>query len=386
MITPVLCAAEEDGSVVPTEQPETFSTQEPASEPVDSPSPTLSSEPANEPTPQPIEIFSPIEVREYSAKVLGATASARIYLLECTTPDLPRVGKVLLLKKETDPVAALRVLRQYPAGSRIAATVVKWYGAALSLENDANYRVLEKRRNSSVIPPPPLTETEKSDVKELEVQENLKYDPELDVEGSQPPTGAVESVRAGEEPSQAPAFDSDEDEDREFKELVVDEIFPLEVNDQAVSAQFGYFRNLNADGGAGYSAGGGVRWTWVTSKLLWLKQPQIQDSISVEAGLALYKILNYADAGDAFTVVPFTAIGRYNILLGESLGAFAYAGLVKNTVTSAISSEDTVPSIALLDNFAPALGIGLNFRVGPNWDARFDLGLDMIGAGIMLKF
>ena len=205
-----------------------------------------------------------------------------------------------------------------------------------------------------------------------------KYDPELDIETSPPPEGAVDSEGAESDPS----FSSDTEEDTSG--LTVDEVFPIDTNRNWVTVEFAYLANYAAQSGFSYYSGGGLRYGLTLGKMIFLDHPHVQDSFAIEGSFFLYKILNYLNAGDAYTVVPLMATARYTIQFGESFGFFLYGGLVKSIVTSAVAS--TGPGLDSLNSILPAVGAGFLFGIGPHWDLRMDLGLDTLGAGLVLRF
>ena len=77
-------------------------------------------------------------------------------------------------------------------------------------------------------------------------------------------------------------------------------------------------------------------------------------------------------------------------LLFESVGSaiisfFGYAGIQKGIVLSVSDPYDEA-EVDALDAIIPAFGVGLLFKVGPNWMTRVDLGFDQINVGLVLRF
>jgi hypothetical protein len=126
----------------------------------------------------------------------------------------------------------------------------------------------------------------------------------------------------------------------------------------------------------------GFRYGLTTMKLIFFKNSQVQDSLSPELGLYLYKSLQ--SANDTYTVMPVLATMRYNLTFGDSLTLFGYAGLLKNFVIMAFQPDGE--TLKNLNSFFPAIGAGLLFRVGPNWDTRVDFGTDVLSVGLVLRF
>jgi hypothetical protein len=183
--------------------------------------------------------------------------------------------------------------------------------------------------------------------------------------------------------SSTPALHLEEEAD-DLNDITVDEVHPIEVNSHSMSAQFGFFRNNASSGGSAYFAGAGLRYALTIGKMILLRRAQVQDSLAIELGAFLYKAIHFDVANDAYTILPLVGTLRYNVLLSENFGVFLYGGMVKSQVTSSAQATDS--ALGALSQAMPAAGGGLIFRVGPNWDARVDLGIDMIGGGLMLRF
>ena len=332
-----------------------------------------------------------IEARSYDSKTVRRSTSNRTYLLDSPEGVEPRVGRVVLLKESDAPVMGLRVLKTYPDKKQFAAKRIRKYGSRDILEDGSSFKTIEKLNDIGA--PPPQSIQDKRDLNELEKttqppspaeglvvggKSEKNYDPELDIETSPPPEGAVDSEGSEGDPT----FNSEQDEDT--SDLTVDEIFPIDTNHQWLTAEFAYIANYAAGGGYSYYTGGGLRYGITVGKMIFLERPKVQDSFVIEGGLFLYKILNYVQQNDAYTVVPLIATGRYNIQFSDTYAIFLYGGLVKSFVAgSAQSTGDTVNS---LSGVIPAVGAGMLFGIGPHWDLRLDAGLDMIGVGLVLRF
>ena len=78
--------------------------------------------------------------------------------------------------------------------------------------------------------------------------------------------------------------------------------------------------------------------------MIFLKSNSAQDSFTLEGSLYIYKILNFVDDGDAFTVMPVIGSLRYNVALSEGFGFFFNAGLFRSLVsgTNDASSQATI--------------------------------------------
>ena len=366
--------------------------------------------PTPEPTvPSPASTLPEIEARDFSVKVVQRSKSAKIYLFDDLSDAKTRAGKILLLRQESNLIMAFRVLKTYPDKKQFAAKRVRRYGEVQVLEPQAAYMALEKV-GDVVIPPP--TAQDKADLKELEAGPNASvssdaappptadstsnppplapipevqaYDTDLDAATTPPPAGAADSENSG-------AKKSGEEEEDALAHLgaAIDEVNSIDTNRQWLTAGIGYLRNNTVSGSPAYYAGLGLRYGLTLGKMLFLRRAHVQDSVAAEAGAFYYKILNYNNQeGNAYEVLPLIGTFRYNILFSENFGIFFYAGIVQNMVTSVAGgteAEQAQYKSALHSTF-PAAGGGLLFRVGPNWDARVDLGIDQATLGLVLRF
>lgn len=175
-----------------------------------------------------------------------------------------------------------------------------------------------------------------------------------------------------------------EEDDGKDAEIAIEEVFPLDSTKQSLSATFGYFRNLNSAGASVYFAGAGFRYSVRLSNMLLLKRPNVQDSIQLEGGVFLYKVLNFSIANDAYMVLPVVGTIRYTISFGSGFGTYLYGGVLQNFVYYSAGSDLNV--VSAFSGLLPAGGIGFLFNVGPNWEFRTDAGIDMVALGLMVKF
>jgi hypothetical protein len=265
---------------------------------------------------------------------------------------------------------------------------VRRYGSYRILDPGDSYLAIEKV-GDVVLPPP--TAQDKADLKELEGKAPdappgdaappptapapavQAYDPDLDAGTSPPPSGAVDSDSAKDNP-----HDDDDDDDSRFG-ATIEEVSPLDPHSQWLTLEFGYFNNDN-----NYFAGGGLRYGLSLGKMIFLRRAHLQDSLAIEAGAFLYKVINFKTQGDAYTIASLIGTARYNILFSENFGIFFYGGVMQNFVTDVVGGDPTTQ--AQLQSYLPAAGAGLMFRVGPSWEARVDLGYEMLGLGLILRF
>ncbi len=338
-----------------------------------------------------------IEAKSYDVSVVRHSKSGKVYLFNDTQKAKPPVGRILLLKQGSTPAMAFRVLKSYPDSGQFAGTRVRTYPGKTELAPGENFAALEKI--TDFIPPPP-TEAEKADLEELEgasaasksasgeyrEDEVLPYDPELDA-GSSPPPGGVAT-----DPE---AADHEEDEDSDDDKISVEEIEPLDTDLNWLTFTLGFIRNTPpAPLSSGYFTGGGIRYAYTIKKTPYFRKAKLQDSIALEGSIFYYQVSNLTESlSDAYTIVPIIGTIRYNLLVSESLGVFVYAGIGKNNVVAstgpdspASAVEDFETSRDALGSIFPAFGAGFTYRIGPSWDARFDLGFDVISGGLMLRF
>ncbi|MCC7440176.1 MAG: hypothetical protein IT285_00995 [Bdellovibrionales bacterium] len=321
-----------------------------------------------------------IEAKPFATFARRRSQSLRVYVLDAKE-YMPRVGKMVLLKREAQNMMAFRVLKTYPDKGEFAARKVREYESRASLPLGEAYLGLEKLRD---IGGPPPTEAElrqdDADLKELEAPQALEglpavqgYDDDLDAGTSPPPAGAVDDDGEGDEPEQ---------DDSDLENIAADEVLPLDPDNQWLTAQFGTFKNSAAIGGTDAFAGGGMRYGLTLGKMLFLASKSAQDALVLEGGVFFYKILG--ENNEAFTVLPVTITGRYQILMSADFAVFFYFGINNNIVASVAGG--TEQQVALLSSTLPAGGGGMMFRIGPKWHLRGDLGIDMIGGGLVLRF
>jgi hypothetical protein len=342
-------------------------------------------------------------------------------MLKSPNEGSPAIGRILLVRQENEPILALRVLKDYPENGTFAAKRVRRYGDHRILSPKEAYEALEKISDIGGAPIP-HTAQDQADLKELEAPPTAPnpYDAEAPAGSTSPPTIPAES---GLEPDDAispktpseesplpetaeydPELDSgtspppgkaDSLSPEENSGLSIEELNELDPHRHMVSAQFGYLTNSIPTSSRHLFMGGGFRYSLTPIRMLFLRKGSIQDSVSLETGLFVYKIVKLLagtnDAIDTYTVLPVPLTVRYNIALSENFTLFAYGGMLMNFVIGATSGFAT--AIEALNTFGenrfapiPSFGGGILFRVGPNWAARADVGYDFIGAGLVLKF
>jgi hypothetical protein len=357
--------------------------------PTDAPNPAPSVTVDGDTPPDPTiatQNLPDIETRNFGVAVSKRSRSGRMYLFDDVAESKTRLGKILLLRRDDESVMAFRVMRLYEDKKQFAAKRVRRYGEVRKLEPGDSFTAIEKIGD---LTPPPPTNQDNADLKELESNpgdptipptapspEVQPYDSDLDSGTSPPESGGVDSDGSHGSPS---THEEEEDEDPSRFGMAIDEVTPIDHHYQWLSGSFGYFNNAGS-----YFAGGGLRYGLSLGKMIFLRRSHLQDSFAIEGGVFYYKIINFMSRGDAYGVVPLIGTARYNIMLGENFTLFFYGGIMQNFVTE-VSGGDEETQRAL-QAYLPAAGGGMLFRVGPSWDARVDLGYDMVGLGLVLRF
>jgi len=364
-------------------------------------------EPATEQAPTEEGPLPSIEARKYKISVVRRSNSNRVYLFDDVEKRTPDVNHLILAKADDDPVMAFRVLKYYPEKNQFAARWVKKYEGYKHLNKNSSYQAVEKLSDKTLAPP---TAQDKADIKEIENQEGLSSDlppatlpDKSDTEESTtyelgPPEKLPEVVSFDTEldAGTSPSPDNEEDDDAERLEednddpITVDEIAPIDRNRHWLGAEGGYFRNGSTEGQSPYYKALGLRYGITLGSMILIRKAHAQDSLVLEGGTFLYKILGFfsttssATPNDSYTVLPIMGDLRYNILVSEDFGLFFYGGFVHSMVIETVNPDKR--ALAVLSSSYPTGGGGFLFRMGPNWLARINLGIDLIGAGLLLRF
>lgn len=345
-----------------------------------------------------------IEAQVFDVELSDWSSNQRVYLFEDLDALAPPPGRIILVRRDDQNVLAFRVIRSYGDRQQFAAAVVRIYelgaveigdrltgiykirdlsdsfddvegfedelnevedaeGIAISEGEEESYPDIEDEDVAE--------EPEPRDLPEL--PSVMAYDPDLDAGSSPPPLGAVDSET------------QDIDLASDFNPYAVDEIRPFDTDRHWLSANIGFFKNSTSnDQQNGMYSGAGLRYAYMVGRQVLVDTPLVQDSFAAEIGLANYTVANFEDETDSYSVLPIHATLRYNLLLQEDLSAFLYGGILKNQVLSSV--EGTAQAESSLSSFLPALGAGLMFRIGPKWHIRADVGMDLIGGGLVLRF
>lgn len=391
-----------------------------------------------------------IEAKTFSVKTNRLSQSKHVYLFDAPNAEKPTVGRIILIKKNWEPVMAFRVIKDYPGKNQFAAKMLKHYGAHHEIEPGENFDAIEKvadvaagggvatsapletgdiqdlielEGNPSApkpqaaepvrkiaatdeLPPPPspaplkaaLHASNDTDLDSLDRAVSVAPTPAASEPATIPPPNidpvATAQVKTPPKPDIIPELGSTHlppDEAPPINrtpaegEMAIEEVQIIDIYRSWLTGGFGILRNRGPADGFVYFGGGGVRYGYSIMRGMLLQTPDFQDSLAVEAGVFLYKVLNFQSDNNAYSVMPLIGTLRYNIFLNESFGFFLYGGLNQNLVL-ATAGEATDEGKQILASLLPAAGLGFIFRIGPNWDTRIDFGLDAIGAGLMLRF
>ena len=318
------------------------------------------------------ETLPNIEAKTLPVKIVRRSNSNKIYLIEDIKNRQPQVGRILLLKRDEEPFMAFRVLALYPEKQFIAAKRVRKYPGHRVLDDGESFTALEKVADLASLQ---TSAKDRADLKELETAEGLQpkhFDPELDSATSPAP----------ENPEKDELQTTDDLNDT----LTIEEGSIIDHHRHWITLGFGYLRNNGppANPTSFYFSAGNLRYAYNVGQRLFVNKPRLQDSLSIEGGVYLYKSLGFVVTTDSYTAMSFAATLRYNLMPSEGFGFFFYTGIIKGFVLAATQQQDS--GLAALSSILPALGGGLLFQIGPQWYTRIDMGLDTIGLNLVLRF
>lgn len=181
-----------------------------------------------------------------------------------------------------------------------------------------------------------------------------------------------------------PASEGDDYIDSGESDVEAKPVKPLIDDSNELGMVGGFFRNVTLSSSSTYYSGLGFNYAHLFSKMSKYKSATLQDGVFGEATVALYRVFNYSSGSDSATVMPIIVKGRYQLFIGGNVGVYGYAGLLKNFVVSATNMSNA--GISRLNSFLPALGIGAEFKIGPRWQFKVDLGLDLTTIGLLVRF
>lgn len=336
----------------------------------------------------------------YPVRMLRRSSNNKVFLLICDASPVPRIGKVMMVLKDKKPLMGFRVIKLYPGQKYFAVKRIKSYVERHFLNSEEPLLAMEKYLDSTVLTDGEIAESsplskaaQAEEEKEPEIKE---YDPDLDVANSPkpkapadpddapPPSGAKSKAGDSEKDPNSDEDSEDEDVSDELEKLMVDQPSPIELHHNWISAGLAYLRGVNADGQPYYFSTGSLRYGLNLGRRVFVKSSKVQDSLTLETGFYLYKAINFAADGDAYTVLSVPGTLRYNLMYGENFGIFLYGGVLQGLVLSATASTDA--ALGALGATQIAAGGGLLFQLGPSWYTRLDLGIDNVGMALVLRF
>jgi hypothetical protein len=323
-----------------------------------------------------------IEIRSLQLKIEKMSTNGHVVQFTSAEPA-PNDRQLILLKKITRPVLALRVIKLFDpsglpeGGTRFVAQVVRTYDDFFKLKLEDQFRGIIKLRDIT------LEQLDK-EVADLKQKGSA---PEKDSAGT-PPVLEKTTPDAPLPPEDKSAQLLSDSEERELKSLAYEEAPNYEPEKDSLGVQFSLLRLPRFDSGVLYVAAAGPRYSKTFAHPVYFTDKHKQDSLSIDVSLLAAKILDYSDiSGDSYTVLPLMAVGRYNWLYSESFGVFAYGGLIKPLVVAKSGTEPSVSQAAsVLGSIQVALGVGAFLQVGPQWFLRLDAGVDQIALGLNLRY
>ena len=309
-----------------------------------------------------------IEVRALSVTVEKMSTNRKVLQLT-TTDEAPRPRQLILIKGDGLPRIALRVIRNYEAAdlgnsaARFAAQRVRVYDNSFRPELGRTYGGILKLRDIELAIEPPA---------------KAEAAPVLEPAPAESETVAEEQMSAEE---------ITEEEERELKILAYEEPPNYEPDHDAFGLAASLVRLGDIVPGTFlYLRAAGLRYSRTFSHPVWWNAPGLQDSLSFDFSALLGTRLEFAAAGDSYQILTTLSWLRYNLNFSEDLSVFAYTGLTKALVLSAVSTGDEALARQQIGLIMPALGVGAQFRVGPQWYLRLDIGIEQAGASLMLRY
>ncbi len=377
-----------------------------------------------------------IEVNAFPLKVVRKSQSTRVYLFEDPEGGIVQERNVFLIRKDAENVMAFRALKLYPDLAQFAARHVRLYPKWKFLKSKQEFMAIDKIGEFFPEPTPEEQVQDEEDLQDIETQMEANAPPQEDLfqenedlppqdeltknetqdelledetedeigEGDTKGEEENETVKeelAGMDPPEINTYDEELDEGTspppgsitsqegfakeqiELSNLIVNEIYPLEKDKNWVSLGFGYFSAATLTGTTAFFSGVGLRYGYNIGDHLFVYHKNLQDSFTLEFGTFMYTITGFEGGNDTYTIAPIVGTARYNLYFADSLIVFAYAGILKNFVLNSSGGSDN--SIEALSSFKPTIGAGLFIHIGPKWYVRFEVGLDFVGSGLVLK-
>jgi hypothetical protein len=344
-----------------------------------------------------------IEAHRFNTKVIQKSTSGKIYLFESAT--LPKTGNLILIYEKDHPTMAFRILKNDQEKNQFVGKRIRRYEGGNDLDVNKSYTTIEKL--ADLLPAPgnlskPIladsnTPAEPEPVKEIAEQKSAE-EPIPPAEPTEEPTAITQSDSNEVEPekidpeldantvTKLDAIDRDNPNDdlEDYSKIEFDEFPLLDPLNNMIVVGTGYFGNAsNFSLAPVYNNGVGISFTRVMFRDVFLDSKTIQDALSLELGVVQYSILNLDRNNDNYSLLPFYANLIYQLYPGKTFGAHAYGGLQYNYMLSASNAGSSIED---LQGFQPNFGVGMTYRMGPQWYLRADIGWDRIAAGLGIKW
>jgi hypothetical protein len=165
----------------------------------------------------------------------------------------------------------------------------------------------------------------------------------------------------------------------------IDEIKYFDNYSHWLGVGFGYITSLNSTGTSLVNAtAGNLRYGVTLGRRIFFDKVHAQDSIALEGAGYIYKWINFAAAGDSYTVLAGVGSFRYNLFFNSGFGIYAYGGALQANVIS--NSNGVATAIAVLNSLLPSFGGGVLLEIGPGWFARLNIGYEDTSLNLLLRF
>jgi hypothetical protein len=367
-----------------------------------------------------------IDAQEFEITPLETSSSGRVYRLKVEGGN-PRTGDILLVQKNQEPLAAFRVLKT--EGTEIVAKRVRKYESQSKLELQQTYTAVQKLAdlvespierteapstapelpppaspNATEAPaelnPPPLP-PEEAPAQEAPAQEAPATDtnavPLMGDDASQ--TTLISKQRATALDQYDEGLDATTTprnlktvpgaEDVPSRETMIGpgviEHEPLSKFNQMVGISAGSFRNMSGFQIPGSNNSGlTAYYNRVIEDSVWFEGHTPHDTLSLEAGLGYYSIVNFTGGFDDYQIMPIRGEFLYSLHVSPSFAFLTHIGAQFNWIFAAENAVDE--GLGALSGIQANAGVGMLYQIGPQWYLRGDAGLDRIAIGLAVKW
>ncbi len=342
-----------------------------------------------------------LDVEHLQLKATNTSRTGETYLFKVESGAEPPVGTLILLKRDKDPVAAVRVVRnENVAPKSFIARKVRLYGAYSSIPLDQTwagiYKIGELSTAESLpsLEPPPTLDNHTSPAGASEILPSPSSSdipsapqPEMVPDTRKNPREYDPELDASTTPRPEPEWIDDESDDTVF----IEEYGRINPYNHSFSAGFGTARNLSNFGSwsEGFSALQ-VAYGYRLGRDLWFQEKKPQDSLGLEVGFQSYSRVAVASTDDSYQLFPIFGQLIYEIDFAPWFALHGAFGFQYNWITS--SSQGSASNSGfqqILDNnggIQQRLSVGAQLFMGHHWNVRFDVGWEFIGAGLTIRW